>query len=119
MFISHSQNHSRGPCCAGHLQRLLPNIAAPLPLLLPLLARRVVYGDRDVQATLQRLSQNMDLQQLLQMATGRGLPEPPAVSSRPGTGHFWRLVADQRAMSHHDGVGRASSAGHSELCICC
>lgn len=39
---------------------------------------RVVYGDRDVQATLQRLSQNMDLQQLLQMATGRGLPEPPA-----------------------------------------
>lgn len=40
---------------------------------------RVVYGDRDVQATLQRLSQNMDLQQLLRMATGRGLPEPPAV----------------------------------------
>ncbi|KAI7840858.1 hypothetical protein COHA_005450 [Chlorella ohadii] len=39
---------------------------------------RVVYGDRDVQATLQRLSQNMDMQQLLRMATGRGLPEPPA-----------------------------------------
>lgn len=45
----------------------------------PPLTCRVVYGDRDVQATLRRLSQTMDLSQLLQMATGKGLPEPPAV----------------------------------------
>lgn len=45
------------------------------------ITHRVVYGDRDVQATLQRLSQNMDMQQLLRMATGRGLPEPPAVGA--------------------------------------
>lgn len=38
---------------------------------------RVVYGDRDVNMTLQRLSQTMNLQELMGMMTGRGMPEPP------------------------------------------
>ncbi|KAL4436127.1 hypothetical protein ABPG77_005575 [Micractinium sp. CCAP 211/92] len=38
---------------------------------------RVVYGDRDVNGTLQRLSQTMGLQELMAMMTGRGMPEPP------------------------------------------
>lgn len=40
---------------------------------------RVVYGDRDVQHTLRRLAETVDLQQLLRMASGSGMPEPPAV----------------------------------------
>jgi pheromone shutdown protein TraB len=38
-----------------------------------------VYGDRDVQHTLRRLAETVDLQQLLRMASGSGMPEPPAV----------------------------------------
>lgn len=68
-----------------------------------------------MQATLQRLSQNMDLQQLLQMATGRGLPEPPAVSGLPGTGHFWRLVADQGVLW----CGQGKQGGPVKSRACC
>ncbi|PSC74329.1 conjugal transfer [Micractinium conductrix] len=45
---------------------------------------RIVCGDRDVQQTLQRLSQTVNFQDLMRMMTGRGLPDPP-----PGMAEFY------------------------------
>jgi hypothetical protein len=39
----------------------------------------VVYGDRDVQHTLRRLSETIDLKDALSMMSGVGMPDPPQV----------------------------------------
>lgn len=57
-------------CCADH---------SPTAPAVCHAARRLVYGDRDAQQTLRRLSETMSVPQMMQMATGVGMPEPPAV----------------------------------------
>lgn len=61
-----------------------PTGRPPLALRwLPALCCRVVHGDRDVQRTLQRLSETVDWQDLLRVMSGRGMPDPPPASGRP------------------------------------
>lgn len=53
--------------------------AAPPRSLAPstTLPHRLVYGDRDVQATLNRLASCMSLPDLMRQMTGVGMPQPP------------------------------------------
>jgi hypothetical protein len=44
---------------------------------------RVVYGDRDGSRTLKRLSEAVDLGDVLRMMSGAGMPAPPDVSLLP------------------------------------
>ena len=65
---------------------------------------RVVYGDREVQDTLRRLSETIDLKDVMRMMSGVGLPEPPPVrcaacccqGGARGMGCAWCRVEDAR-----------------------
>lgn len=109
---------AKPPCVQGHgCTPLQP--PHPLPLLR---CRRVVYGDRDAQATLRRLSETLSVPQLLQLATGAGLPPPPPVRA-PGccraAGVCWISAAP--AGTHLAARTVADAAAHALACRqpCC